>query len=81
MQREERLGVKGLQKTAEMTKAQFVFLLDYQNKVTSPYSQGAFFTYIIDKSGVIRAILAGTTYDRPTGDRIVETLEKLVKGG
>ena len=76
--REEREGVEGLKKTIRMTGIKFPPVLDFKNKETAPYSQGAFFTYVIDKSGTIRAILPGTTYERPTGEKILETFKKCV---
>lgn len=79
VQREEREGVAGLKKTIQMTGIAFPVVIDHRNEETADYSQGAFFTYIIDTQGVIRAILPGTTYDRPTGDQIVAAFKQTLK--
>ena len=76
--REEKLGVEGLGRIRERQGIKFVLLNDYQNEQTPSYSQGAFLTYIIDKQGVIRAVLPGTTYDRPSGQTILETAQRVL---
>lgn len=76
--REEKLGVEGLGRIRQRQGIKYVLLNDYQNKQTSSYSQGAFLTYIIDKQGIIRAVLPGTTYDRPSGQTILETAQKVL---
>ena len=35
--------------------------------------------YVLDKQGVIRALLPGTTYDRPPGQTILETAQSVLK--
>ena len=77
--REEKLGVEGLGRIRERQGIKFVLLNDYKNEQTPSYSQGAFLTYIIDKQGVIRAVLPGTTYDRPSGQTILETAQRVLK--
>ena len=77
--REEKLLSEGLQRTAKSTGGEFVFLSDYQNKATGAYSQGAFFTYVIDKDGVIRKILPGVKRNRAMVKSIVSALEALNK--
>ena len=77
--REEKLDVEGLGRIRERQGVKFVLLTDYQNKQTPSYSQGAFLTYIIDKQGIIRAVLPGTTYDRPSGQTILETTHSVLK--
>ena len=77
--REEKLGVEGLGRIRERQGVKFVLLTDYQNKQTPSYSQGAFLTYIIDKQGIIRAVLPGTTHDRPPGQVILETARRVLK--
>ncbi len=76
--REEELGVEGLGRIRERQGVEFVLLIDYQNKQTPAYSQGAFLTYIIDKQGAIRAVLPGTTYDRPSGQAILESVQRIL---
>ncbi len=76
--REENLGVEGLGRIQERQGVKFVLLTDYQNKQTPSYSQGAFLSYIIGKQGVIRAVLPGTTYDRPPVQSILETAQKVL---
>lgn len=77
--REEKLLEKGIQRTIKSTEGEFVFLSDYKNQTTSAYSQGAFFTYIIDRAGIIRKILPGVKYSRATAKSIIAALETLDK--
>lgn len=81
--REEEKGPAGLEivRNEYNVDADFVLALDRQAAKTEPYGVGppVFNTYLIDSAGTIRAILSGETYDRPTGDRIVNRLEELRK--
>jgi len=79
VQREDKLRAEGLKKTASNTKADFVFLDDYGSKATAGYSSGAFSVYIIDASGFLRYILAGTKTNRPSADKVVARLGELKK--
>lgn len=76
--REEKLGVEGLGRIRQRQGVEFELLIDYRNEQTPAYSQGAFLTYIIDKKGGIRAILPGTTYERPSGQAILETAKRVL---
>ena len=77
--REDKLLNKGLQRTMKSTAGEFLFLSDYKNVATKSYSQGAFFTYVIDKSGVIRKILPGAKRTRAGVKSIIGVLETLGK--
>lgn len=75
--RDDQEGVAGLEMSRESTGAEFPLLSDLSSKSSSAYSRGTNQTYVIDHDGVIRAILDGTTWDRPTVDEILSVLEQL----
>ncbi len=79
VQREDKTGVKGLERIRKERGVELVLLTDYRNEATSMYSQGAFFTCIIDKQGVVRALLPVTVYDRPHGETILERTQEVVR--
>lgn len=75
--REEKLGVDGLKRSRNAAKTEFTLLTDLGAKATSAYSQDNFTTYVIDKKGVIQAILPGTLTKRISADEILRELKKL----
>ncbi len=74
--REESEGQEGLKKVVEQTKTEFTLALDTNAEATQRYSPGKMVhdSYIIDSEGVIRAILAGTRYDRAQPDEFAKAL-------
>ena len=74
--REESEGQEGLKKVLEQTKTEFTLALDSNAEETKRYSPGKMVhdSYIIDSEGVIRAILAGTRYDRAQSDEFARAL-------
>ncbi len=74
--REESEGQEGLKKVVEQTKTEFMLALDTNAEETKRYSPGKMDhdSYIIDSEGVIRAILAGTRYDRAQPDEFAKAL-------
>ncbi len=85
IQREEKDGVPGLVKVGERTKAEFQITGDLGKKETRAYSQEGFNTYVIDKNGVVQAILNGVKLKRPSGEKVYQktksALAEKVKGG
>lgn len=79
--REESEGQRGLQKVAKQTGTEFTLALDANAAQTSLYSPGerTHDSYLIDSEGVIRAILAGTRYDRAQADEFAEALHSIAK--
>lgn len=77
--REERAGVKGLQKSEKVNLAKFPLLLDTGSAQTKVYSEKGFDTYIIDKSGNVAAKLDGSKLRRPSSKKLLETLNALSK--
>ncbi len=77
--REESEGQEGLKKVVEQTKTEFTLALDSNAEETKRYSPGKMVHdgYIIDSEGVIRAVLAGTRYDRAQADEFAKVLNEL----
>lgn len=73
--REERDGVDGLKKSQKVAGAEFPLLLDLGAKSTADYSTSGFTTYIIDKQGKVKKILAGTKPKRPKAAEILAALK------
>ena len=78
--REEEEGVEGLKKSKKNVKAEFHLWDDPKSKATKAYSQGSkFTTYVVDKEGVIRAVLDGNLRKRPLAAAVLAELAKLSK--
>ena len=81
--RKEKLGVKGLTLAKDKTKASFPLAYDLKAKTTSRYVQ--FSTYLIDETGVVRAVLGAVPRKPKKGKRpvkpsvIIAEFEKLQK--
>lgn len=75
--REDEDGVEGLEKSRDHAGAEFPLLSDLGAESSSAYSGTGFQTYVIDKAGVIRAVLDGTLRDRPMADEILSQLAQL----
>ena len=75
--REDQEGVEGLKKCRDSADAEFPLLSDLNKESSGAYSGDGFQTYVIDKAGVIRAVLDGTLRDRPMADEILSRLERL----
>lgn len=73
--REEKDGDKGLAKSKKASKAPFVLANDLGAKSTKPYK--AYFAYLIDKEGILRAVKSGTKPKRPAVTEILKEIEKL----
>lgn len=73
--REDEEGVAGLQKCRDHADAEFPLLSDLGAETSDVYSR--FYTYVIDRDGVIRAILDGTLRERPMADAILSELKQL----
>ena len=77
--RNEKLGVEGLKLAKEKTKATFLLAYDVKAKTTARYAP-RFTTYLIDKSGTIRAVLGPKDKKPVKPSVIIEAFEKLQKG-
>jgi len=77
--REEKLGAEGLKRSRNSARAEFTLVNDLGAKATSAYSRNNFTTYVIDKKGVIQAILPGTLTKRTSADEILRELKKLAE--
>jgi hypothetical protein len=77
--REESEGQAGLRKVVQQTQTDFSLALDANAEQTKGYSPGHMVhdSYIIDTEGVIRAILAGTRYDRAQAEEFAKALHDL----
>jgi len=78
IQRENKDGPSGLKRTARNSGARFVVAGDLGAKATGHYSRGGFHTYIVDRQGVIQAVLTGRKFDRPTGQQILARLKSVL---
>ena len=76
--REEREGVAGLQKIKDKIEADFTLALDTGKENTGKYSPGRreFASYVIDKSGVIQAVISGDLRNRAKSNELLETIKK-----
>ena len=77
--REEKGGVGGLKKAYNATRVDFPIVNDLGAKSTKDYSKGGFHTYVIDKEGVIRAVLKGVKTKRPSPEQIMKAVQSLKK--
>ena len=79
--REQGPAATGLENCQKNSGAQFLLWNDPQAAATPDYAVGesVFNTYLIDQQGTIRAILSGTTYDRPSGDQIFNTFTQMTE--
>ncbi len=77
--REEKDGQKGLQKVVAATSTKFDLALDPGATETTLYSPGKqdHGSYIIGSTGVILAILEGTTSDRAQPEEFIAALDEL----
>ena len=77
--REEGDGVNGLKKAKKATDTPFTLALDQNKKTTKPYStkNKTFDNFVIDKNGVVKAIIPGTLRDRATAEELIKELKKL----
>ncbi len=74
--REENKGLEGAKK-AEKSSRFPTLLLDTPTKVTKDYQHEGYATYIIDKSGKVKAVLSGPKTKRPTAEAILKTVQEL----
>ena len=77
--REEQLGAEGIRRAQEESGAEFLILNDPEGEQTRAYSQQSYSTYVIDSAGVIRAILKGRLYKRPTVEETLEAVRAMTK--
>jgi peroxiredoxin len=75
--REDSARIDGLKKVREATKAEFVLLTDYEAQKTKPYSPEGYAAYVIDRMGIIRAIIPGTKAGRPDVDKLLDAVKLL----
>jgi peroxiredoxin len=73
--REEQDGLEGLKESQKAATAEFPLLLDLGAKATPDYSTTGYTTYIIDKEGNVKKILAGTKRARPKTEAIIAALK------
>ncbi len=76
--REEAKGVKGLQAIKDKTKVPFTLGLDTPASKTKKYSVGKmkFDNYVIDKNGVITAIIDGDLRNRAKSEKLLAEIGK-----
>ncbi len=79
--REESKGVEGLEIIKKRAGAGFTYALDTGKKKTARYSPGRrkFDNYVIDKSGIIRAVINGDLRNRAKSDELLKTVSGLQK--
>ena len=77
--REEKEGIAGLKKIKKRTKTTFTLAVDLNKKSSHQYSSvnRTFDNYVIDKSGVIRAVIDGTLMKRANSDQLMAVLADL----
>lgn len=75
--REERKGAAGTMQIVKKTGFSPI-LIDTPIRATRAYSQGGFSTYLIDKTGVIKAEISGTKYKRETGETILAKVKEVL---
>lgn len=77
--REESEGVAGLKKTLAATKSPFTLAVDKDKKSTKAYSSKrmTFDNFVVDKDGVVRAIIPGTLRDRATAEALLKALQSI----
>ena len=74
--REERDGVEGLQKTKDKMEVDFTLALDQGAENTSRYSPGRmeFTSYVVDGTGVVRAIITGDLRNRAKSQQLLDAV-------
>jgi len=75
--REDSARIDGLKKVREATKAEFPLLTDYEAQKTKPYSSEGYAAYVVDRMGIVRAIVPGTKAGRPDVDKLLEAVKML----
>jgi len=75
--REDSARIDGLKKVREASKTEFVLLTDYEAQKTKPYSTEGYAAYVVDRMGIIRAIIPGTKAGRPDVDKLLEAVKML----
>ncbi|MCP4787176.1 MAG: redoxin domain-containing protein [Fuerstiella sp.] len=77
--REEKSGVDGLKKIMDGTKTDFTLTLDLDKQSTNVYStkEMTFDNFVIDRKGIVQAIIDGTLRDRATADELLKVLRKI----
>lgn len=77
--REESKGVEGLEAIKEKTKVPFTLALDTPADKTKRYSpeKMRFDNYVIDKNGIITAIIEGDLRNRAKADELLKEIAKL----
>jgi peroxiredoxin len=75
--REERGEVAGLKAIQAKRKTKFTLVTDLGAKKTKAYSgkRGQFATYVLDKKGIIRAVIDGTKPKRPPAEPILKIIK------
>lgn len=77
--REESEGADGLKKIKDQVDTDYRLAVDLDKQSTKRYSpkRMTFNNYVIDKKGVVRAIVPGTLKDRATAEELITILEKI----
>ncbi len=77
--REEQSGVEGLKKIRDKTKTDFTLTLDLDKQSTKAYStkKMTFDNFVIDRKGVVQAVIDGTLRERATADELLKALRKI----
>lgn len=75
--REDQFGVDGLKQIQQRTQAGFQLLSDFGTKATAAYSTGGLHTYVIDRQGVIQAVLEGQKTKRPLAEKVLAAISRL----
>lgn len=70
-------SAEGLARSRDQAHAEFPLALDVGAVHTSAYSRAGYQTYVIDREGIIRAVLDGTEDERPTAEEILSEVEEL----
>ena len=77
--REEREGVAGLKKIKDKHNPPYRLALDFDKKSSQAYSPKAmtFNNYVVDSSGIVRGVVAGTLTDRAKADELLRILNEI----
>ncbi|MEM8671621.1 MAG: redoxin domain-containing protein [Planctomycetota bacterium] len=77
--REESEGVEGLKKIKQKYDPPYLLSIDLNKKQTAAYSakRRTFDNFVIDKEGVVRAVIDGTLRDRAKADELIKVLKSI----
>jgi thioredoxin-dependent peroxiredoxin len=75
--REDSGRLDGLKVVREASQAEFVLLTDYEAQRTTVYSPDAYTAYVINRRGIVSAVVSGTQAQRPDVAKLLEAVKLL----